>query len=93
MSNYLILGQWNAICDICGAMKKSSELHKNWKGLMVCEHDWETRHPQDLIRVSAEITTVPWARPESTDVFIQVSYALGQSTINQKEINGFIING
>lgn len=93
MSNYLILGQWNAICDICGQKKKSSELRKNWEGLMVCESDWEVRHPQELIRVRGERVATPWSRSEPTDVFIENASAFGSSTINDEEINGFVING
>lgn len=88
-----IAGQYNAICDVCGLEYKSGQLRKRWDGLIVCDYDFEQRHPQDLIRVRSETPSVPWSRPEGEDTFIQVSYALGQSTINQEEINGFIING
>ncbi len=77
--NYLILGQWNAICDVCGYKVKSGELRKRWDGLMVCEYDWETRHMQDLIRISAEKVMVPWSRSEAEDVFIDVCYIWDQS--------------
>lgn len=30
---------------------------------MVCEEDWEQRHPQDLLRVQREQISVPWSRP------------------------------
>lgn len=63
-------GQWNAICDICGFEFKSGELRKNWMGLMVCSKDFETRHPQELIRVKADEPSVPWSRPE-VDVFLR----------------------
>lgn len=91
--NFFLSGDWNAICAVCGAKKKASELRKRWDGLIVCEEDWERRHEQELIRVRSETPSVPWSRPEGTDTFVQVSYALGQSTINQEEINGFTING
>lgn len=91
--NTLILGEWNAICDRCGFKRKMSDLRKEWTGLMVCKEEWEPRNQQDLIRIRQEDPSVPWARNEPTDTFVQVSYALGQSTINQEEINGFTING
>lgn len=69
-ANRYIKGEWNAICDVCGFKKKSHELKKRWDGLMVCRTDWETRHPQDLLRVKPEKITPPWVRPESTDVFV-----------------------
>jgi hypothetical protein len=30
---------------------------------MVCEKDWETRHPQDFVRARPEKVTPPWTRP------------------------------
>jgi hypothetical protein len=70
MRNYLVLGDWNAICDRCGLKFKASMLKKEWTGLMVCSHCWEPRHPQTLIRVPEEQIATPWARPEAEDVFI-----------------------
>lgn len=70
----LILGQWNALCDICGFEFKSSELRKNWQGLMVCSKDFEQRNQQDFIRIRPEKVTPPWVRPEPPDTFIDVCY-------------------
>lgn len=70
MRNTYKAGQWNAICDRCGFKFKSSELKKDWQGLMVCEHDYELRNPQDFLRVRPEKISVDWARPESIDVFV-----------------------
>lgn len=85
-------GKWLAICDICGFRFHNDKLKKDWRGLMVCKQDWEPRHPQDYIHGVEDRSAPPWTRPESTDIFIPVNFALGQSTINQEEINGFIIN-
>ena len=74
MNNYLKLGDYNAICDRCGFKFKASELRKTWEGFMVCQKDFETRHPQDLLRARKEDTSVPWTRPEQTDTFITVDY-------------------
>ena len=63
MKNHLILGNWNALCDSCGRKFKASDLKKRWDGLIVCEEDWEQRHPQDLLRVQREQISVPWSRP------------------------------
>jgi hypothetical protein len=63
MKNHLILGNWNALCDSCGRKFKANQLQKRWDGLMVCQEDWEQRHPQDLLRVQREQISVPWARP------------------------------
>ena len=66
--NRLILGDWNAICDICGLKFKASELRKDWRGLMVCVRDWEPRHPQDFLRVRSDDPSVPWTRPQGNDI-------------------------
>lgn len=66
----LILGQWNALCDRCGFEFKSSELRKDWQGLMICAKDFEHRHPQDFIRVRPERVTPPWVRPDPPDTFL-----------------------
>jgi hypothetical protein len=67
-------GDYNAICDVCGFKHKASQLKQRWDGLMVCAEDFETRHPQDLIRIPTENPAVPWSRPEPTDDFIDVPY-------------------
>jgi hypothetical protein len=63
MRNYLDLGNWNALCDSCGRKFKASQLLRRWDGLMVCKHDYETRHPSDFLRVQRERITVPFSRP------------------------------
>lgn len=79
MKNYLILGDWNAICDSCGRKYKASMLRKRWDGLMVCPEDYETRHPQDFLRIQKEHIAAPWARPEGTDVFTSYICSLEES--------------
>lgn len=74
MRNYLVVGEWNAACDVCGFKFKSSMLKKRWDGLMTCDKDWEMRHPQDFLRVNKEVISPPWARPEGEDIFISVPY-------------------
>lgn len=39
---------------------------------MVCPHDYELRHPQDFLRSVPDRMAVPWSRPETPDVFVQV---------------------
>lgn len=72
--NELDWGNWNAICDTCGFKFKASELRKKWDGTMVCETDFEQRHPQDFLRVRGDQPAVPWSRPEPEDVFIQICF-------------------
>lgn len=77
--NWYKHGDWNAICDICGFKFKASQLKKNWKGEMVCEQDWETRHPQELLRVPKDDPSVPWARPQGEDQYIFICWIWGTS--------------
>lgn len=71
---HLKMGDWNAICDVCGFKFKASELRQRWDGRMVCELDWETRQPQDLIKVPKDDPSVPWTRPRPADEFVDVQY-------------------
>lgn len=69
------IGDYNAICDVCGFEYKASKLRKRWDGLMVCKDDWETRHPQDLYRFpEGTESVVPWTRPEPTDNFVEETF-------------------
>lgn len=74
MATSLVWGSWNVICDVCGFKFKAYQLRKRWDGKMVCKDDWEIRHPQDLIKVPKDDQSVPWSRPEQTDVFADVNY-------------------
>ena len=81
--NYYKPGDWNAICDSCGFKFKASQLRKRWDEFMVCENDWETRHPQELIRAPIEKVGVEWTRPEAPDVEDGPSY-ISESSGNQE---------
>jgi hypothetical protein len=63
MKNHLLLGNWNALCDSCGRKFKALDLKKRWDGLMVCQEDYENRHPSDFLRVQKEKINVDFARP------------------------------
>jgi hypothetical protein len=64
MKNFYKPGVWNVLCDVCGFKFKSDQIKQRWDGLLVCEHDWEPRHPQDLLRATEEHITVPFSRPD-----------------------------
>ncbi len=101
---YFTSGQYNALCDRCGFKFKSSELKKDWQGLMVCSKDYEARHPQDFIKVRPEKAIPEWTRPRTEDVFTEVCYlwelsgyaglgsagcmAAGNSTFSYTMLNG-----
>jgi hypothetical protein len=61
-ATYYKRGDWNAICDRCGAKFKASQLRKTWEGFMVCQKDWEPRHPQDYVRAPREEAVPEWTR-------------------------------
>jgi hypothetical protein len=61
--NWFAGGEWNAQCDQCGFVFKSSQLFKRWDNAMTCRGCWETRHPQDFVRGIPDKQNVPWARP------------------------------
>ena len=39
---------------------------------MTCESDWETRHPQDFIRIREEKIVPDWVRPVVPDQYVFV---------------------
>lgn len=81
MQNWLISGDYNALCDSCGRKFKASTMRKRWDGLMVCSEDYEQRHPSDFLRVQKEKIAVPWSRPYGTDSFVGVCTPEGSSGI------------
>lgn len=89
------IGDWNAICDVCGFEYKASKLRKRWDGLMVCKEDWETRHPQDLYRFpEGTESVVPWTRPEPSDTFVtDICTIQGRSSIVGYAVVGCSIVG
>jgi len=74
ISSYYADGQWNFICDICGAAPKSSDGRKTWNGFYVCSHHKEKRNPQDFLRGVKDDQTVPWSRPEGEDQFLNSGF-------------------
>jgi len=52
-------------CDVCDFVYRDSEMFERWDGAVVCNHDWESRHPQDLTRgVEDKITPDGFIRPD-----------------------------
>lgn len=69
-----VSGDWSIICDRCAVKYKASEAKQEWDGLIVCPKCWESRHPQDFIRVRTDKISVPFSRHYGTDTFINVVY-------------------
>lgn len=84
---------WRAICDRCGFEYYSSQLRKEWQGLMVCDACYSPRHPQDFVRAVRDEQAPPWTRPEPADVFVEVCYIDGQSGYSGLAISGCAIAG
>lgn len=74
-------GTWNVICDVCGFKYKSDQVRLRWDGRMVCDKDWETRHPQDLPRPARGQIPLPFVRPEPEDEFILVCTVAGRQSL------------
>ena len=80
--DYLKLGDQNAICDVCGFKYKLSELKQRWDNLLVCDTDFETRHPMDFQRIPRPEKSPAGANSAPPDVFVSVTYAdTGQDDI------------
>lgn len=58
-------GDWWVLCDVCSRKRYASEVKKRWDGLMVCEEDYETRHPQEFVRAINDQKPLPFVRPDN----------------------------
>ena len=65
-----VIGDFKAICDVCGRLFKGSQLKQRWDGVRVCEGDFEIRHPQDFVRGVPDFQVPPFTRPENQNGFI-----------------------
>jgi hypothetical protein len=45
---------YKVTCHRCGFWFPSTEIKKEWTGLLVCQQCYEPRHPQTLIKVHGE---------------------------------------
>ena len=63
-------GDHLAVCDVCGFTKYRSQLRLRWDGKLVCQADFEQRHPQDFVKGVVEHPGVLDARPRQPDVFV-----------------------
>ncbi len=70
--NLYVPGDHYLICDECGFKVRASETRKRWDGLRVCTKDWEPRHPQDFVKGRKDRQTVPNARPEGADTYLEI---------------------
>lgn len=68
---YIAGDHWR-ICDVCGFKVRRSQTRKRWDGLVVCNADFEERHPQDLVRGRHDRQAVTEPRPRPADVFVAI---------------------
>jgi hypothetical protein len=61
-------GDWWVLCDVCSRKRYASQVKKRWDGLMVCEEDWETRHPQEFVRPINDQRPLPFVRPDNEGI-------------------------
>lgn len=74
-ADHLQLGDWNAICSVCGRKYKASEMVKQpdgvgtpWGGgTYVCKRDYRPRQPQDFVRGIPDKMAAPWVQPWPAD--------------------------
>lgn len=45
------MSNWYLLCDSCGRKITNKEARKRWDGLVVCQNDWEPKHPALTYRV------------------------------------------
>jgi hypothetical protein len=79
-ADYFELGDWNAVCSMCGRKRKASTMEKNWQGLYRCPEHNEQRQPQDFVRAQPDVMSVPWAQ-KPLDQFTAFCTFNGQSAI------------
>lgn len=66
-----VKGTHNAICDICGFQYKADTMRLNWLNQLVCNQDYEMKHPlyEQPKQERSEGMPGPVIRPEPEDVF------------------------
>lgn len=71
-ADYLELGDWNAVCSMCGFKRKAGTLTKNWQGMWRCPIHNEPRQSQDFVRAVPDVQTPPWTQPPGADTFASI---------------------
>lgn len=62
------------VCDICGFDYRRTEMKTTWDGKTVCSKDFETRHPQELLKVPVDnMSPVGIYTGQPSPTFVEVS--------------------
>lgn len=94
--NYYVSGDHNITCDVCSRKIKMSEAKLRWDGFLVCQEDFEMRHPQDFVRAKQDKISVRDSRPIPPLVFTDVVYICtpeGKTAVAFKAVAGCSIAG
>ena len=91
-ADFLLLGDFNAACSMCGRKRKASTMVQNWQGMWRCPEHNEPRQPQDFVRGVQDIQTPPWVQPE-TDFNLEVCTYDGISAVPGEALPGCSIPG
>jgi hypothetical protein len=91
-ADHLVVGDWNAVCSMCGRKRKATELVQNWQGMWRCPECNEPRQPQDFVRGIADIITPPFVQPPES-IYIEICTFNGISAIPLYAIPGCSIPG
>lgn len=102
-ADFLRVGDYNAICDVCGRKFKFSRLRQKWDNTWACEQDWEPRQPQDYLKGIKDNMSVPLSRPDPPNLFMQdeivtetpiisLNFQVIQVQLFSKVVNGAPLN-
>lgn len=64
-------------CDVCGFDIYASDIKKRWDGLLVCEDDYELRHPQDFVRARKDKISADIVNPSPEDITKDITLSDG----------------
>ena len=63
---------WKVTCHRCGFWYPSTEIKKEWTGLLVCPPCWEPRHEQTLIKITGEKAFPDFVSKDGPDTFLGI---------------------
>lgn len=76
-------GHW-VHCEVCGDVVRVYDAKERWDGKLVCEDDWEPRHPLDLYRppkYDGEGTPDGPVRVAPDPDYVEITYAEAKDTV------------
>ena len=92
-TDYFKPGDWNALCSMCGAKRKASQLVKNWQGQWRCPEHNEPRQPQDFVRSVPDNQSVPWSQAPANKTAWYGANCVSMTSIAKYAVAGCAIAG